>query len=168
MVTQGPLALLGALYMMPNCLKRILTKHDPDREVKAEDHLDNLYLQLQTLKVQYDDVACKLFPCTLDGREAVWYHNLPINSIHKWGMFKRMFLENFVDDKTPTMLLKELGSLKMEAKEKVNDFNQRFLRIFKKFWVDTKPHESITLDSKRFHCQPALCSSSSELRNQHY
>lgn len=40
-------------------------------------------------------------------------------------MFKRIFLEKFVEDKTPTMLLKELGSLKMEQKEKANDFNQR-------------------------------------------
>jgi len=34
-----------------------------------------------------------------------------------------MFLEKFIDDKTPAMLLKELGSLKMEGKEKLKDFN---------------------------------------------
>jgi len=45
-----------------------------------------------------------------------------------------MFLENFVDEKSPAMLLKELGSLKMEGKEKV------------KFTADTKPHDSITID----------------------
>ena len=44
------------------------------------------------------------------------------------------------------MLLKELGNLKMEGKEKVKDFNQRFLRIWNKFAVDTKPHDSITVD----------------------
>jgi len=57
-----------------------------------------------------------------------------------------MFLENFVNDKTPSMLLKELGSLKMEGKEKVKYFNQRFTRILKKFAIDTKPHDSITVD----------------------
>ena len=57
-----------------------------------------------------------------------------------------MLLENFVDDKTPAMLLKELGSLKIEGKEKVKDFNQRFTRILNKFVTDTKPHESITVD----------------------
>jgi len=55
-----------------------------------------------------------------------------------------MFLEKFSDDKTPTMLLKELGSLKMEGKEKVRDFNQRFIHILNKLVVDTKPHDSIT------------------------
>jgi len=57
-----------------------------------------------------------------------------------------MFFERFVNDKTLAMLLKELGSLKMERKEKVKIFNQRFLCILKKFSIDTKPHDSITVD----------------------
>jgi len=57
-----------------------------------------------------------------------------------------MFLENFVDDKTPAMLLKELGSLNMEGKEKVKDFNQRYNCILKKIAIDTKPHGSITIN----------------------
>lgn len=57
-----------------------------------------------------------------------------------------MFLEKFADDKTRSMLLKELGNLKMEAKEKAKDFNQRFLCLLNKLAVDTKPHESITVD----------------------
>jgi len=31
--------------------------------------------------------------------------------------------EKFINDKTPTMLVKELGSLKMEGEEKVKDMN---------------------------------------------
>jgi len=57
-----------------------------------------------------------------------------------------MLLENFVDDKTPAMLLKELGSLEMEGKEKVKYFNQRFTCILNKFVADTKPHDSIMVD----------------------
>lgn len=57
-----------------------------------------------------------------------------------------MFLEKFVDDKTLAMLLKELGSLKMEGKEKVKYFSKRFTRILNKFVVDTKPHDSITIN----------------------
>lgn len=52
----------------------------------------------------------------------------------------------FVDNKTPATLLKELGSLKMEGKEKVKDFNGRFMHILNKFAVDTKPHDSITVN----------------------
>lgn len=57
-----------------------------------------------------------------------------------------MFLEKFVDDKTPTMLLKELESLRMEVKEKLKEFNTRFMHILNKFAADTKPHDSINID----------------------
>jgi len=74
------------------------------------------YLHLKTIEVYYEDIACILFPCTMDGRDVMWYHNLSPNSIQNWGVFKQIFLENFVEDKTPTMFLKELGSLKMDKK----------------------------------------------------
>jgi len=57
-----------------------------------------------------------------------------------------MFFKKIVDDKTMTMLLKGLGNLKMEEKEKVKDFNKRFLCILNKFAADMKPHDSITVD----------------------
>ena len=57
-----------------------------------------------------------------------------------------MFLEKFVDDKTHAMLLRELGNLKMEHKEKVKDFNQRFNRILNRFPTEMKPHDSITIN----------------------
>jgi len=145
-MTQGPLALLADLHKMPKQTERMNIKFNPDITLKVEDHLDNFYMQLQTLEVRHDDVACRLFPCTLDDRVAACYHSLPPNSIQNLGAFKRMFLENFVDDKTLAMLLKELGSLKMEGKEKVKDFNQRFTRILNKFAADTKPHDSIIVD----------------------
>jgi len=57
-----------------------------------------------------------------------------------------MFLEKFADEKTLTMLLKEFGSLKMEGKDKLNDFNQRFIRILNNFEADTKPYDSSTIN----------------------
>ena len=140
------MALPGVLHKMSKRAERMNINFDPDSIVKVEDHLDNFYLQLQTLEVWYDDIACRLFPCTLDSRAVAWCHSLPPNSIQNWGEFKCMFLEKFIDDKTPTMLLRELGSLKMEGKEKVKDFNQMFKCILNKFAVDTKPHDSITTD----------------------
>lgn len=47
---QGPLALPGALHRMPKHSERTLTKYDPANTVKVEDHLDKLYLYLQTLR----------------------------------------------------------------------------------------------------------------------
>lgn len=48
------------------------------------------------------------------------------------------------------MLLKELGSIKMEQKEKVKYFNEIFNHILNKFSDDTKPHDSITIDCYTF------------------
>jgi len=79
-----------------------------------------------------------------------------------------MFLENFVDDKTPTMLLKELGSLKMDGKEKVKDFNQRFMHILNKFLAHKKPDDSITVEYYMFVLLTPFHSSSSELKRQHF
>jgi len=132
-MTQGPLTLLGVLQKMPSHVDNLLTKYGLEKIVKVENHLDNFYLHMQKLEVHYDDVSWKRFPCTLDGRPVVWYHNLPTNSIDNWRGFKKTFLQNFVKDKTPSMLLKELGNLKMEKKEKVKDFNQRFNHILNKF-----------------------------------
>jgi len=86
----------------------------------------------------------------LYGHADAWYHNLLANSIQNSGAFKCIFLETFADEKTTTMLLKELGSLNTEGKEKVKDFNQRFLHILKKFALDKKPHDSITFDYYMF------------------
>jgi len=59
-------------------------------------------------------------------------------------MFKCMFLEKISDVKTPTMLLKEFGNLKMKVKEKDKDFNNRFLHILNNFLADMNPSLSIT------------------------
>ena len=70
-MTEGPLDPLGALHKMPKRAEIINIKFNHDSIVKAKDHLENFYLQLQTLEVRYDEVACRFFPCTLDGRAAV-------------------------------------------------------------------------------------------------
>lgn len=44
------------------------------------------------------------------------------------------------------MLLKEMGSLKMEQKEKVKYFNKMFNHILNRFETNSKPPDSITID----------------------
>lgn len=101
-MTQGPLALLVFLHKMSKWAKRMNIKFNPNSIVNIKDHLDKFYLQLQTPEVRYDDVACRLFPCTLDGHATAWYQILPMNSIHNWGAFKHIFLENFCQWQDPS------------------------------------------------------------------
>ena len=78
---QVPLELHDSLCKMPMNVEKLLMKYDLDGEVKEEYHLDTFYLHLHTLEVCYDDIACRFFPCRLDGRAVVWYHNLHVKSI---------------------------------------------------------------------------------------
>jgi hypothetical protein len=40
-----------------------------------------------------------------------------------WDSFERDFLNKFKEEKTPTTLLRELITMRMEDKEKIKDFN---------------------------------------------
>jgi len=132
-MAQGPLTLPGNLHRMPRHFENLLSKFDPNNKTKVQDHIDNLYMHLLMLEAQYNDVACIIFPFTLEGRVATCYHSMRINSIHGWWEFKIILLEKFVDLKSPAMLLKEPINIKMGEKEKVKDFNQSFNRILNKF-----------------------------------
>ena len=53
-ITQGQLSLSSTLCKMPSQPEKLLKKFDLDKELKAQENLDNFYLHLQTLKVCYD------------------------------------------------------------------------------------------------------------------
>ena len=98
------------------------------------------------MRVQIDDVACRLFPHTLENKAATWYRSLPSASITSWDQFRRVFLQKFSEDKTPSMLLTELSTIKCHKKEKVRDFNQHFATILQKFPPNPALDDSITID----------------------
>ena len=87
-MAQWPLSLSSNLHHLPKHQKKMLTKYDLDGKVNFEDHIDDFYLHIRMLEVQYDDVSCILFPYTFEGRASVWYHNLPPNSIHNWRVLR--------------------------------------------------------------------------------
>jgi hypothetical protein len=54
-------------------------------------------------------------------------------------------LEKFGDGKPPEVLVMDLSSLKMNPKEKVKDFNQRFLTLKNRIPADFMPAESLVI-----------------------
>jgi hypothetical protein len=56
-----------------------------------------------------------------------------------------IFLEKFGDGKPPEVLVMDLSNLKMNAKEKVKDFNQRFLTLKNRIPTDSMPAESLVI-----------------------
>ena len=54
-------------------------------------------------------------------------------------------MEKFGDGKPPEVLVMDLSNLKMNAKEKVKDFNQRFLTLKNRIPADSMPAESLVI-----------------------
>lgn len=131
---------------MPRHSEKHLLKFNPEKGTSVNDHIRNFYLSLQMMKVHYDDVACHLFSHTLENKVATWYRLLPITSIRTWDEFMKTFLDKFSEDKTPSMLLTELSTLKCHKKEKAKDFNKCFTIILNNFPMDVALVDSITID----------------------
>lgn len=118
-MAQSPLGLCYPLHDMPRHPEKHLPKFDPEKGMLAEDHISNFYLALQIMRVQSDDVACQIIPHTLENKATTWYFSLPVASIFSLEKFRHTFLQNVLEDKTPSMILTELTNFKCQKKEKV-------------------------------------------------
>ena len=84
-------------------------------------------LSLILLDFQHEDVVCKLFPYTFVGQASTWFFSLATGSIASWQQFETAFLSQFGDDRTYGALFLELSRIIFGKKDKVKDFNQRFI-----------------------------------------
>ena len=106
-----------------------------------DDHMQNFFLALYILVVEHDDVVCIPFPHTFKAKEASWYFGLQENSITNWDTFEILFKEKFGSQRTTTTLMKELLALRMDKKDKMHDFSQRFASHLNNFSASIKPIE---------------------------
>ena len=129
------------LHDLPKHPERVLRKFDPGKGISVEYHLKSFYLALGLLNVEHENVVCRLFPYTFDPKESSWFFSLQANSIAIWDTFERVFKSKFGNKKFVASLMKELLSMRMEKKEKVQDFNQRFTTLLSSFSSAKKPVE---------------------------
>jgi hypothetical protein len=85
------------------------------------------------MKVQHEDVVCRMFPYTFENSSSTWYFNLPVGSITSWTKFQKDFLDKFVEETIMGDLMAELFSTTMSSKEKIKYFNQIFKTTLNKF-----------------------------------
>jgi hypothetical protein len=102
-------------------------------------------LAIRLRNVEHEDVVCRLFPYTFEGNASTWYFAQQPHTIVSWEKFESIFLEKFGDGKPPEFLVMDLSNLKMNAKEKVKDFNQRFLTLKNRIPADSMPAESLVI-----------------------
>ena len=134
------------IHPFPRCVEKVLSRIDPDKKKLAEDHVNKFMLAIRLLNVEHEDIVCKLFPFTFEGKYSTWYLSLTPRSIHNWEYFQATFLGKFGDEKTPSKLVLELSKIKMHPKEKVKDFNQRFLTLINKVPLTSKPTNDVTAE----------------------
>lgn len=53
---------------MPHHPEKHLSKFDLEKGTSDDDHIINFYLELQMMRVQYDDMACHMFPQTFENK----------------------------------------------------------------------------------------------------
>jgi hypothetical protein len=128
---QDVVAVLGAQHPLPKHPEKWLRKFDLDSKQIAEDHIKKFVLAIRLHNVKHEDVVCRLFPYTFKGNASTWYFSQQPHTIVSWEKFESFFLEKFRDDKPLEVLVMDLSSLRMNPKEKVKDFNQRFLTLKK-------------------------------------
>ena len=94
-------------------------------------------LVFKVRNVEHENVACRLFPYTFEGNVSTWYFAQQTQTIVSWDRFETFFLEKVRDEKSPKVLVMELSSMKMNPKEKVKYFNQRFITLKKKIHTNS-------------------------------
>ena len=73
----GAVSFLGDIHDLSKNHEKILPKFDPDNREAPEDHISIFMLVVNLKGVQYEDVVCRLFPYTFEGRDSTWYFSLP-------------------------------------------------------------------------------------------
>jgi hypothetical protein len=142
---QDVVAVPGPQHPLPKHLEKWLTKFDPDSKQIAEDHIMKFMLDIRLHNVEHEDVVCRLFPYTFEGNASTWYFAQQPRTIASWEKFESIFLEKFGDGKPPEVLVMDLSNLKMNAKEKVKDFNQIFLTLKNRIPTDSMPAEILVI-----------------------
>jgi hypothetical protein len=78
-----------------------------------------------------------------EGNASTWYFTQHPHTIVSWEKFETYFLEKFGNDIYPEVLVMELSSLKMNPKEKLKYFNQKFLTLKNQIPTDSMAAQSL-------------------------
>jgi len=94
-ISQGAIVVLGDTHDLPKHLKKFLPKFDPDNRGSPEDHVSKFFLAVSLMGVQHEDVVCRLFPYTFEGKTSTWYFALPQGIITRWNDFEISLMKKF-------------------------------------------------------------------------
>ena len=108
------------LHIFPKNPQKFLPKYDLDDDVLPEYHIKQFMDALNLMNVEDEDVVCRLFPHTLQGKATKWFFNLSPGSITSWKKFEEAFMAEFSDEETPRILSLEILGIRMNEIRKLN------------------------------------------------
>ena len=83
-LTIDSLAIPGCQNPLPKNPEKLLPKFDRDDDILPKNHIKKFMIALNMINVQHEDVACRLFCFTLQGKASSWFFNLPSGSSTSW------------------------------------------------------------------------------------
>ena len=128
-------------------------KFDSDKDVLLEEHIKQFILALRMMNIEHEDVVCRFFSYTFQGKESTWFFILALSSITSWKHFETTFMTQFRDEKTSGILFLKL-SRKNNRKEKINDFNQIFITLLNN--IPNNPAEAMQIEFYIVTLQPPI------------
>jgi hypothetical protein len=81
------IAVLGGVHPFPKHPEKFLSKFNPDRKDSTEDHIKKYILVVRLLNFKHEDVMCRPFPYTFEGKSSTRYFSLSQASITRWNIF---------------------------------------------------------------------------------
>ena len=143
-LTIDAIAIPGPTHPFPKHSKKFLPKYEPDDGVLPEYHIKQFMNALNLMNVEHENVVCRLFLHTLEGKATKWFFNRAPGSISSWQKIEEAFMAQFSDEETPVILFLELLGIRMDENEKVKDFNQRFITLLNR--IPIKPSEAVQIE----------------------
>ena len=107
------LSLQGPLHEIPRKTISFLPKFNSEGNITTLEHIRKYEFVLHLLDIQYEDIICNLFPFTFEGKVSKWYYVLPINTIHGWSDFKRIF-QSAYDNYNATDIYLDLDEIQVK------------------------------------------------------
>ena len=143
-LTIDSISIPGPTHPLPKKPQKFLPKYDPDDDISPEHHIKQFMDALKLMNVEHEDVVCRLFPHTLQGKATKWFFNLAPGSITSWDKFEEAFMAEFSVEETPGILSLDLLGIRMNENEKVKDFNERFMSLLN--GIPIKPAETVQIE----------------------
>ena len=90
-------------------------------------------------EVDHEDIKVILFSQSLAVEARRWFTSIPDNSMLSYQAFEDSFKNKWADKKDPKKCLSQFNSMKMRENESVQEFYERFMKVYNAILAQFKP-----------------------------